>query len=254
MLGLLARKEGMTQVFDSDGNVVPVTVLKAGPCVVTAVRTEERCGYNAVQVGFMEVKPSRVSKPQLADFRKKGVCPFRYLREFRTEKAAQLSVGRTLDAALFKEGDLIKVTALTKGKGFQGVVKRHGKHGGCASHGSRFHRAPGSIGQCTSPSRVFKNMKLPGHQGVEKVTIRNVKVVYVDAGDCVVLVKGAVPGPRGGVVRLESLDEHFDERVVEMLSAAVPDDSASQPSSAGSSMQDQEVAEDSKSSDEVKRD
>lgn len=203
MSGLLGKKLGMTQVFDEAGEVVPVTVIQAGPCVVVQKKTTPKEGYDAIQIGFDEIAEKRekkIAKPYLNHFKKKNVKPFRFLREFRIAKDAAYEVGQVLTVEGFKTGDLVKVTGISKGKGFQGVIKRHGKAGGPASHGSRFHRTTGSIGQRTSPGEVFKNMKLPGHLGDERVTVRNLKVVQVRPEENLLLLLGAIPGAKNNMV------------------------------------------------------
>jgi large subunit ribosomal protein L3 len=193
----------MTQVFDEAGDIVPVTVIQAGPCVVVQKKVADRDGYDAIQVGFGEVsekKAPKRGKPLLGHFKKGGVKPFRHLREFPIGKGDAFEVGQVLTVGVFQPGDRIKVTGISKGKGFQGVIKRHGKAGGPASHGSRFHRTTGSIGQRTSPGEVFKNMKLPGHLGDEKVTAKNLKIVQVRSEDNILLVRGAVPGAKNNLV------------------------------------------------------
>lgn len=203
--GLLGKKLGMTQVFDEAGDVVPVTIVQAGPCVVVQRKTVEKDGYDAIQVGFEEIpekKAAKKGKTFLGPFKKRSLKPFRYLREFRTGKDDAYEVGQVLTVEGFQAGDRVKVTGMSKGKGFQGVIKRHGKAGGPASHGSRFHRTTGSIGQRTSPGEVFKNMKLPGHLGDEKVTVKNLKIVQVKAQENLLLVRGAVPGAKNNVVMI----------------------------------------------------
>ncbi len=203
--GLLAKKVGMTQVFDESGNIVPVTVLLAGPCTVTSVRTPEKEKYSALQLGFEEVKPGRLSKAEQGHFKKAGIeSNFRYLREFR-DTGLEATVGQVLKADIFAAGETVKVTGLTKGKGFQGVMRRHGFGGGRASHGSHFHREPGSLGASSDPSRVFKNTRLPGHMGQTKASSMNLKVVRVDAEENLILVRGAVPGARTAIVRVEAI-------------------------------------------------
>lgn len=203
MSGILGKKLGMTQVFDEAGDVVPVTVLQAGPCVVVQKKTSEKDGYEAIQLGFDEIpekKASKRPKAFLGHFKKKNVKPFRYLKEFRIQKDANFEVGQVVTVESFQAGEHVKVTGVSKGKGFQGVIKRHGKAGGPASHGSRFHRTTGSIGQRTSPGEVFKNMKLPGHLGDETVTVKNLKIVQVRAQENLILVRGAVPGAKNNLV------------------------------------------------------
>lgn len=203
MSGLLGKKLGMTQVFDETGDVVPVTVIEAGPCVVVQRKLVDKDGYDAIQVGFDEIpekKALKRAKAYLGHFRKKGVKPFRHLQEFPVGKDETFEVGQVLTVGAFQPGDRVKITGVSKGKGFQGVIKRHGKAGGPASHGSRFHRTTGSIGQRTSPGEVFKNMKLPGHLGDEKVTVKNLQVVQVRSDENLLLVRGAIPGAKNNLV------------------------------------------------------
>jgi len=197
--GLVARKRGMTQVFGEDGNAVPVTVLEAGPCTVVQVKTRANDGYDALQLGF-EGKRKNVPKPMAGHFRKAGVAPTRILREFRLESVDGYQVGQRLTVDLFKPGDVVDVTGVTKGQGFQGGVKRHGWFGGDATHGSMFHRAPGSIGGSSDPSRVFPGHRLPGRMGGLRVTMSHLEVVRVLTEQNLLLVKGAVPGATGGLV------------------------------------------------------
>jgi large subunit ribosomal protein L3 len=201
--GILGKKLGMTQVFDEAGDVVPVTVLQAGPCVVVQKKMSDKDGYEAIQLGFDEIpekKASKKPKALLGHFKKKNLKPFRYLKEFRVAKDAAFEVGQVVTVEAFQAGDRVKVTGISKGKGFQGVIKRHGKAGGPASHGSRFHRTTGSIGQRTSPGEVFKNMKLPGHLGDETVTVKNLRIVQVRAQENLLLVQGAVPGAKNNLI------------------------------------------------------
>lgn len=200
MNGLLGKKKGMTQIFAADGAAVPVTVVEAGPCQVVQRKTRERDGYEAVQLGFTEVKETRLTKPMARLFKKHGVKGMRVLREFRLGGREEIKEGDSVKADIFKAGEKVCVAGVSKGKGFQGVIKRHGKGGGPASHGSRFHRTTGSIGQRTSPGEVFKNMKLPGHMGQQRVTVRNLEVVEVR--DNLLFLKGAVPGAKEGFVIL----------------------------------------------------
>jgi large subunit ribosomal protein L3 len=197
MKAILGTKIGMTQVFDSEGHVVPVTVIEAGPCTVVQKKTVETDSYAAIQVGYGDVKESRLNKPMLGHFKKHGVEPKRVLREFRGE--TDLSVGDKITVDIFSEGDLVDVTGISKGKGFQGVVKRHHFHGGPMSHGSMVHRKPQSSG-ATDAARVFKGVRKPGHMGHERVTVKRLKVVRVLPEKNLLLVKGAVPGPNGGLV------------------------------------------------------
>ncbi len=200
--GILGKKIGMTQVFRPDGQVVPVTLVKAGPCVVIQRKTPTADGYDAVQLGLMEyVKPARISKPQTAHLKKAGVEGVRFLREFRLGTGeGDMKAGDRVLVDQFKPADKVDVIGVSKGRGFAGFVKRHHFGGGDASHGSMFHRAPGSIGGSSYPSRVFPGMKAAGHMGTQRVTVRNLEVIDVDAEDNVLMVKGAVPGPNGGYV------------------------------------------------------
>jgi large subunit ribosomal protein L3 len=199
--GVLGTKLGMTQVFDDGGKMVPVTVVAAGPCVVTAVRTPDSDGYAAVQLGFGEIDPRKVNRPEAGHFAKAGVTPRRYLVELRTDDADQYTLGQEVTAETFEAGQLVDVTARSKGKGFAGVVKRHGFKGLSSSHGTkRKHRAPGAIGGCAYPGRVFKGVRMAGRMGGERTTAPNLTLHGVDAGRGLLLIKGAVPGPAGGLV------------------------------------------------------
>jgi large subunit ribosomal protein L3 len=203
--GLLGTKLGMTQVFDESSRVVPVTVIQAGPCVVTQVKTPERDGYAAVQLAYGEIRPDKVNKPRAGHFAKAGVQPHRHLVELRTADAASYQPGQELRADLFEVGDRLDVIGVSKGKGTAGVMKRHGFRGLGASHGTeRKHRSPGSVGGASTPARVFKGMRMSGHMGHERVTVLNLQVVKVDAERNLLLVRGAVPGPRGGLVMARS--------------------------------------------------
>jgi len=199
--GVLGTKLGMTQVFADDGRMVPVTVVAAGPCVVTAVRTPAADGYAAVQLGFGEIDPRKVTKPVAGHFAKAGVTPRRYLVELRTDNATDYTLGQEVTAETFAAGELIDVTATSKGKGFAGVMKRHGFKGMSSSHGTkRKHRAPGSIGGCAYPGRVFKGVRMAGRMGGERTTTANLTLHGVDVGRGLLLIKGAVPGPAGALV------------------------------------------------------
>ncbi len=202
--GILGKKIGMTQVFRPDGQVVPVTVVKAGPCVVVQRKTPTRDGYDAVQLGLLEyVKPSRINKPAAGHLKQAGADGIRFLREFKLRPGDDdLKTGDRVLADQFKPNDKVDVIGVGKGRGFAGFVKRHHFRGGDASHGSMFHRAPGSIGASSYPSRVFPGMKAAGHMGAVRVTVRNLEIVDVDAEDNLLMVKGAVPGPNGGYVLL----------------------------------------------------
>ncbi|MCI9532044.1 MAG: 50S ribosomal protein L3 [Lachnospiraceae bacterium] len=216
---ILATKVGMTQIFDTDGVLIPVTVLQAGPCVVTQVKTVENDGYSAVQVGFVDKKDRivnrdangkkeirhrhGVTKAEKGHFAKAGVSSKRFVREFKFENAADYKMADEIKADIFAEGDKIDATAISKGKGFQGAIKRHGQHRGPMTHGSKFHRHQGSNGACSSPSRVFKGKGMPGHMGAVKVTVQNLEVVRVDAENNLLLIKGSVPGPKKSLVTIK---------------------------------------------------
>jgi large subunit ribosomal protein L3 len=205
MTGILGTKLGMTQVFDENGQVVPVTVVQAGPCVVTAVRTPDNDGYSAVQLGFGEINPRKVTKPVAGLFEKAGVTPRRYVAEIRTENATEYTPGQEITAAIFQAGQRVDVTGKSKGKGTAGVMKRHGFRGLEASHGTqRKHRSPGSIGACATPGRVFKGVRMAGRMGAVRTTEQNLTVHAVDADKNLLLIKGAIPGPRGGLVMVRS--------------------------------------------------
>ncbi|MEY8515990.1 50S ribosomal protein L3 [Lachnospiraceae bacterium 29-84] len=216
---ILATKVGMTQIFDTDGVLVPVTVLQAGPCVVTQIKTVENEGYSAVQVGFVDKKDKiinkdasgkkvirnrhGVTKAEKGHFEKAGVSSKRFVREFKFENAADYKLADEIKADIFAEGDKIDATAISKGKGFQGAIKRHGQHRGPMTHGSKFHRHQGSNGACSSPSRVFKGKGMPGHMGAVRVTVQNLEVVRVDAEKNLLLIKGSVPGPKKSLVTIK---------------------------------------------------
>ena len=200
---ILATKIGMTQIFAEDGSLVPVTVLEAGPCVVLQVKTDENDGYEAVKVGFGTKRETLINKPMMGMFQKAGTTPKRFVREFRLDDAASFSVGDEIKAETFAAGDKIDVSAISKGKGFQGAIKRLGQHRGPMGHGSKFHRHQGSNGSSSDPSRVFKGKGMPGHMGSVQVTIQNLEVVRVDADKNLILVKGAIPGPKKGLVTLK---------------------------------------------------
>ena len=216
---ILATKIGMTQIFNEDGSLIPVTVLQAGPCVVTQVKTQDNDGYSAVQVGFVDKKDKiinrdkggkkevvhrhGVNKPQQGHFKKAGVSSKRYVRELKLENAEEYALGNEIKADIFEVGDKVDATAISKGKGFQGAIKRHGQHRGPMTHCSKFHRHQGSNGACSSPSKVFKGKGMPGHMGHVKVTVQNLSVVKVDAEKNLLLVKGAVPGPKKALVTIK---------------------------------------------------
>ena len=216
---ILATKVGMTQIFNEDGSLIPVTVLQAGPCAVTQVKTVENDGYSAVQVGFVDKKEKivnkdkngkkevihrhGVNKAEKGHFDKAGVSCKRFVRELKLDNAGEYTLGSEIKADIFEVGDRIDATAISKGKGFQGAIKRHGQHRGPMAHGSKFHRHQGSNGACSSPSKVFKGKGMPGHMGCVRVTVQNLTVVRVDADKNLILVKGAVPGPRKALVTIK---------------------------------------------------
>jgi large subunit ribosomal protein L3 len=198
--GLIGKKLGMTHIFADDGRRIPVTVVEAGPCVVTQKKTLQNDGYEAIQIGFATKDAARSNRALLGHCKPAGQGAFRHLRELRLANVDQFNVGDTINADAFAEGDLIDVTGTSIGKGFQGVIKRWGFKGGRASHGSRFHRAPGSIGASATPSHVFKNKKMPGQLGNERVTVQRLRIVRVDAADNLLLIRGAIPGAKNGLV------------------------------------------------------
>ena len=204
MKTLIGKKVGMTQIFDDKGRVVPVTVIEAGPCVVSQVKSVETDGYNAIQLGFEDVKESKLNKPEKGHFAKANIAPKKHLREFRVDSVEGIAVGTEWTVSEFAEGDRLDIQGTSKGKGFQGVIKRHGQHRGPMGHGSMYHRRPGSMGPTSTPGRVFKGKKLPGHMGKVTVTIQNLDVIKVDTDKNVVLVKGSVPGPKGAILKLKA--------------------------------------------------
>ena len=203
MMGLIGKKVGMTQLFDEKGDIIPVTVIEAGPCTVTEVRSKERDGYTAVQIGFGTNKESRYTRPMLGQYKKRNLPPSRHLKEFRVSDVSGFSVGQTIKAELFAKGEHVDVRGVTKGRGFAGVVKRHGFVAGHASHGPTFGKQPGSIGSSAYPSRVIKGKRLPGRMGGVNLTIKNLEVVGVDSEQNYVLVRGAIPGPPNGLVYIQ---------------------------------------------------
>ena len=202
MKGILGKKIGMTQIFTEHGEVIPVTVVEAGPVVVTQIKTTENDGYTAIQVGFQDAKEKSLNKPQKGHLAAANVLK-KHLKEFRVEAVDAYTVGQEIKADVFAAGEMIDVTGISKGKGFQGPIKRHGQSRGPETHGSRYHRRPGSMGACSYPGRVFKNKKLAGHMGSVKVTVQNLEVVRVDADKNFILVKGAIPGAKGSVVTIK---------------------------------------------------
>ena len=202
MKGILGKKIGMTKIFTEHGEVIPVTVVEAGPVVVTQIKTTENDGYTAIQVGFQDAKEKSLNKPQKGHLAAANTLK-KHLKEFRVDSVEEYTVGQEIKADLFAAGELIDVTGISKGKGFQGPIKRHGQSRGPETHGSRYHRRPGSMGACSYPGRVFKNKKLAGHMGSVKVTVQNLEVVRVDADKNFILVKGAIPGAKGSVVTIK---------------------------------------------------
>ena len=200
---ILATKVGMPQIFNEDGVLTPVTVLQAGPCVVTQVKTEDNDGYKAVQVGFVDKREKLINKPMKGHFDKAGVSYKRYVREFRFENAEEYAVAQEIKADIFTAGDKIDATAISKGKGFQGAIKKNGQHRGPMAHGSKFHRHQGSNGACSDPSKVFKGKGMPGHMGHKQITVQNLEIVKVDVENNLLLVKGAVPGPKKALVTVK---------------------------------------------------
>ena len=197
---ILAKKLGMTQIFDETGKVIPVTVIEAGPNAVVQKKTVENDGYDAVQVGFVDLKEKKATKPVKGHFAKAGVTPKKFVREFRLDDVSAFNVGDEIKADIFAAGDKVDVAGISKGKGYAGTIKRWGQHRGPMTHGSGYHRGPGSLGACSDPSRVFKGKKMPGHLGAERVTVQNLEVVKVDAENNLIAVKGAVPGARNGII------------------------------------------------------
>ena len=204
MKGIIGKKIGMTQIFDEKGNVIPVTVIEAAGNIVAQVKTTETDGYNAIQLGYGEVKANRINKPEAGHFAKAKIENRKHLREFRTDDVANYKVGDEVKVDIFAAGEKVDVQGTSKGKGFQGVIKRHGQHRGPMGHGSMYHRRPGSMGSTSTPGRVFKGKKLPGHMGRVTVTIQNLDVVRVDMDKNVILVKGSVPGAKGAILKVKS--------------------------------------------------
>ncbi len=202
--GMIGKKVGMTQIFDEKGNVIPVTVIEATPNIVAQIKTVETDGYNSIQLGYGEVKEKHINKPEKGHFAKAGLTAKKHLREFRVDTVEGYKVGDEIKADIFQAGEKVDVQGITKGKGFQGVIKRHGQHRGPMGHGSMYHRRPGSMGPTSTPGRVFKGKRLPGHMGKETVTIQNLDIVKVDMDKNVILVKGSVPGPKGAILKIKS--------------------------------------------------
>ena len=205
MKAIIGKKVGMSQIFDENGKVIPVTVIEAGPCTVVQKKTAEKEGYAAVQLGYEDVPERKLTKPEMGHLNKAGVAPKKYLREFDLENAAELNAGDIIKADTFKEGDKVDITGISKGKGYAGTIKRFGAHRSPMSHGAGpMHRHQGSMGSCSDPSRVFKGKIMPGHRGAEQVTVQNLDVVKVDPEMNMIAVRGAVPGPKGGIVFLKN--------------------------------------------------
>ena len=204
MKTIIGKKVGMTQIFDEKGAVIPVTVIEAGPCSVVQVKTVETDGYDAVQLGFGEVKAHKVNKPETGHYKKADIKPMKHLREFRAcpKCISEIKVGDEIKVDTFEVGDKVDIQGITKGKGFQGVIKRHGQHRGPMGHGSMYHRRPGSMGPTSTPGRVFKGKKLPGHMGADKVTVQNLEVVKIDLDKNAILIKGSVPGNKGSILKI----------------------------------------------------
>ena len=202
--GLIGRKIGMTQIFDENGSVIPVTVVEAGPCVVAQIKTIDNDGYEAIQLGFGDVKDKHINKPEKGHFAKTKLTAKKHLREFRLDSIEGIKVGDELKADVFEAGERVDVQGTSKGKGFQGVIKRHGQHRGPMGHGSMYHRRPGSMGATSTPGRVFKGKKLPGHMGRVTVTVQNLDVIRVDMDKNVILLKGSVPGAKGAILKIKS--------------------------------------------------
>lgn len=200
--GLLGKKIGMTSIFSSEGQMIPVTVLQVGPCMVTQVKTEAKDGYTSVQLGFDEVPVRKLNKPVMGHLKKSSEKGFRVMREFRTQADDQFETGKSISVDMFSVGDKVNISGISKGRGFQGTVKRHGFHRGPESHGSRNHRAPGSIGNSAWPARVVKGKKMPGHMGTDRVTVKNLTIVDIKQDENLLLVKGAVPGFKTGVLEV----------------------------------------------------
>lgn len=198
--GIIAKKIGMTQIFAENGTLIPVTVLEAGPCVVTQKKTIENDGYTAIQVGFGEIKEKKVNSPSKGHFAKAGVTPTKLLKEFRVDKIDEYEIGSEIKADVFAAGDKVDITGISKGKGFQGAIKRHNQHRGPMAHGSKYHRGVGSLGSATTPGRVKKGKKMPGHMGNVQVTIQNLEIIRAEADKNLILIKGAIPGNKGSVV------------------------------------------------------
>lgn len=201
---IIGRKVGMTQIWSEDDRLIPVTVIEAGPCVVTQIKTNAKEGYDAIQIGYSELKEKQLNKPMAGHFKVANTSARKYLSEVRVENAESFELGQEISLEGFADTSKVHISGISKGKGFAGSIKRHNFSGGRASHGSHFHRAPGSVGQCATPSRIFKGKKLPGHMGAEKITVKNLEVIKVDVEQNLLLVKGAVPGGKGAILRVRT--------------------------------------------------
>ena len=201
--GIIGKKIGMTQIFDENGSVIPVTVIEAGPCVISQIKTIEKDGYNSVQLAFGDIEEKKVNKPRAGHFAKSKLALKKHLREFRLEKIEGLNIGDEIKADIFTVGERVDIQGTSKAKGFQGVIKRHGFSRGPMTHGSMYHRRPGSMGATTSPGRVFKGKKLPGHTGNDTITIQNLEVIRIDMDKNVLLVKGSVPGNKNSILKIK---------------------------------------------------
>ena len=199
---LIGKKVGMTQIFDENGRIVPVTAIEVGPCTVTQIKTVEQDGYTAVQLGYGDVKESKLNKPELGKFKKSNIAPKKYLKEVRLDSIEGIKVGDELKADVFAEGDKVDIQGTSKGKGFQGVIKRWGQSRGPMGHGSMYHRRPGSMGSTSTPGRVLPGKRLPGHTGVDTVTVQNLEIVKVDLDKNAILIKGSVPGNKGSILKI----------------------------------------------------
>ncbi len=204
---IIGKKIGMTQIFNQDGMIVPVTVIKAGPCTVVGKKIKQSDGYDALQIGFEEAKSFRLKKPILGKFSKNNLNPLKILKEFRDSEIDGVNIGDVIDISIFNDVQSVSISGISKGKGYQGVVKRWGFSGGRDTHGSNFHRAPGSIGQSSYPSKVFKGLKMPGHMGMDKKTVLNLKVVKIDADENLMYVKGTVPGANNNIIYIYAADK-----------------------------------------------
>ena len=204
---LIGKKIGMTQIFDQDGMIVPVTVIEAGPCTVVEKKNKQSDGYDALQLGYGEAKSFRLNKPVLGKFTKNNLTPVKVLKEFRSSEIDEIKIGDTIDISVFNDVNSVSITGISKGKGYQGVVKRWGFAGGKDTHGSMFHRAPGSIGQSSYPSKVFKGLRMPGHMGMAKKTVLNLKLVKIDGEQNLMYVKGAVPGANNNIIYIYAADK-----------------------------------------------